>query len=353
MQTPQARVWFNRHYATIARIIDHLRSEPEPLPIWACVSHREPNFRGFARADHALLEPAGLDAQAYLAWCLEVVERLGITHLVPGHQQSMLTAQRAAFAELGCTVVHAAPAEILPDLHRKEWVYQALADAVPLPDYRFVATLDEAMAAIAELALQDEVCVKPTVSVYGKGFYRMIDETLEPGPYACSVPEWKRRMERQHAFEPHLVMHYLPGFEYSVDIAARDGEVLACVVRQKDPRSKVQFLPERPDLVAHAVTMVRRFGCNGLVNVQFKDDAAGNPKLLEINPRAAGGIGMSCMSGINLPDVAYRACIFPGLARRTPTPRLGIRVTEISLAVELPVAQPLESRDVGAVAACP
>ncbi|MCC8535567.1 ATP-grasp domain-containing protein [Xanthomonas axonopodis pv. poinsettiicola] len=340
MSLPHARVWFNRHYATIARIIDHLRGEAEPLPIWTCVSHRQENFRGFARADHALLEPAGLSPEAYLQWCYQVVQQLQITHLVPGYEQSLLTSHRAEFAALGCQIVHAAPADILPNLHHKQWVYAAVAGLVPLPDYRYVTTLQQAVEAIAQLGVDGAVCVKPTVSVYGKGFYRLV-EGIEPSTYACSAQEWIGRMERLPEFEPHLVMRYLPGVEYSVDIAARDGDVLACVVRQKDPNSKVQQLSMRADLVGYATAMVKRFGANGLINVQFKDDIDGAPMLLEINPRAAGGIGMSCMSGINLPHVAYRACIFPELPVQIPTPRLGIRVTEISLAVELPDAQPL------------
>lgn len=340
MQQPSTRVWFNRHFSTIGRVLLLLRQAHDPLPIWTCVSHRHAHFSGFATADHALLEPAGLDAPSYLEWCLATVRKLGITHLVPGHEQSYLTTHASSFAELGCTIIQAAPAEILPNLHRKEWVYEQLVGLVPLPAYRLVSTIDGALEAIDQLRLDGEVSVKPTVSVYGRGFYRLIEE----GPVSSdveTVPGWEARARARERFDPHLVMRYLPGPEYSVDLAARHGHLLACAIRKKGEADKVQNLVEHPELVRYATAMVNRFKVNGLANIQFKEDADGCPFLLEINPRASGGLGMACLSGINLPDIAYRAAIFPGLPLNIPKGRTGIRVTEISLAVELPRPEPL------------
>lgn len=338
MRDAAVRVWFNRHFSTIGRVLHQLRAASDPLPIWTCVSHRHAHFTGYAYADHALLEPAGLEAPSYLEWCLQTVQRLRITHLVPGHQQSYLTLQANEFARNGCTVVQAAPADILPNLHRKEWVYEQVAGDVPLPAYEVASDIEQALDAIKRLSCEGEVSVKPCVSVYGKGFFRLVDGTPER-PDADTVEGWEARVRAKDHFEPHLVMRYLTGAEYSLDIAARDGQILAAVIRCKDELNKVQTIVEKPDLVKYAAAMVRRFRGNGLLNIQFKDDIEGNARLLEINPRASGGMGMSCVSGVNLPDIAYRATLFPDLPIHVPTPRTGIRVAEISLAVELPVPE--------------
>lgn len=344
MQQPSVRVWFNRHFSTIGRVLLLLRQAQNPMPIWTCVSHRHSHFSGFAGADHAMLEPAGLDSQSYLEWCLATVQALGITHLVPGHEQSFLTARADAFAKIGCSLIGAAVPEILPNLHRKEWVYEKLSGAVPIPPYLLVSTIDDALHAIEALRKEGEVSVKPTVSIYGKGFYRLIEE----GPVSSdveTVPGWEARVRARERFDPHLVMRYLPGPEYSVDLAARHGEMLACVIRKKGEADKVQNLLEHRELTGYAAEMVRRFGVNGLANIQFKEDVDGSPYLLEINPRASGGLGMSCISGVNLPDIAYRAAIFPDEPVVVPKARTGIRVTEISLAVELPRPEPLPVAD--------
>lgn len=338
MRDAAVRVWFNRHFSTIGRVLYQLAQAREPLPIWTCVSHRHSHFTGYALADHALLEPAGLDATSYLDWCLHTARRLKITHLVPGHEQAYLTAHAAQFAALDCTVVKAAPAEILPKLHRKEWVYAQVADAVPLPEYEVVTEVDQALAAIARLAKDGDVSVKPTVSVYGKGFFRLVEGTPER-PDADTIMGWEARVRGGEHFPPHLIMRYLPGSEYSVDLAARNGELLTGVVRCKNDENKVQIIAHKPELIAMAATMIRRFQANGLLNIQFKEDCDGIARLLEINPRASGGMGMSCLAGVNLPDIAYRAVLFPDMPIDLPIARTGIHVAEMSMAVELPLPQ--------------
>ena len=75
---------------------------------------------------------------------------------------------------------------------------------------------------------------------------------------------------------------------------------------------------------------------HGLINVQFKDALDGSPKLLEINPRASGGIAMSCLSGLNLPLIAYQACLQDGKRTTLHAPTYGLRVAEIPSAIIVP-----------------
>lgn len=336
MTDPGVRIWFNRHFSTVGRVLLQLAQASPALPVWTCVSHRHANFSAYGTADHALLEPAGLDPQAYLSWCLATAQRLAITHLVPGHEQSLLTAHWRAFAEIGCTVLKAAPAEILPLLHRKEWVYAQVRDVVPLPESEEATDLDGALSAIARLRRGGEVAVKPCVSVYGKGFYRLIEDGSRAAD-ACSASAWEALMREQGEFPAHLIMRYLPGPEYSVDIAAHEGETLAAVIRRKGSGPEnIQRLVEHADIERHARWMIARFACSGLINIQFKEDRNGMPCLLEINPRASGGIGMSCLSGLNLPAIAFSKALFPAQYAAPGPGRSNLRVTEISLAVELP-----------------
>jgi len=332
------RVWFNRHFSTVERVLRLLRSAPDPLPMWTLVSHRHEDFSGFSAADQALIEPSDIEPEAYLKWCLDVVTEYQITHLVPGHEQSFLCIHSADFAARGCGVIHAAPARILPDMHRKDWVYEQIKDRVPVPEFVVVHDIEQAMAAIDQMRASHEVCVKPSVSVYGKGFYRLIAEG-STAAYVDTIAGWETRMRARDSFPAHLVMEHLSGLEYSVDIAAHCGSVIAAVVRCKSPGTKYQLLVDRSDLVAHAEVLVNRFEASGLLNVQFKENANGKAALLEINPRASGGIGMSCQSGLNLPDLAFRAVLRPGAVTAALPGRCGIRVAEVSVAVTLPVPE--------------
>jgi len=332
------RIWFNRHFVLIARVIRQLRDAMPPLPLSVLVSHRHRHFTGFAEADAAFLEPDGLSSEDYLQWCLQTVSRRRIEYLVPGHEQSFLSAHAAAFRALGCRVIHAAPANLLPLLHRKDWVYQNCTEQVSLPPYRVVTAPEQLRPAVEALEQggHDEVCIKPCVSVYGKGFGRITAQPARAGEERDYIEHWLTRHVREGTCAPQLVMQFLPGHEYSVDVAAREGELLAAVVRRKPITGSGQLLQHNPVLLDAARALVAQFKLNAMVNIQFRDDVHGQPRLLEINPRASGGIGMSCMSGINLPDIALRGAILPGYSVPPLSPLYGVRVAEISRAVIVP-----------------
>lgn len=334
------RIWFNRHFAVVARVVRLLREAHAPLTLEVLVSHRHAQFVGYAAADVAFLEPTGLSADEYLAWCLQTVRERGIDVIVPGHEQSFLTRHSNAFEALGCRVLHAAPADILPNLHRKEWVYEQAAHLVALPEYRLVTQPDalaEAVAAIERTA--GEACIKPTVSVYGKGYGRITADMTRADGLRQHVNDWLAANGADGACSPQLVMEYLPGPEYSVDLAARDGDMLAAVVRKKPLTGTAQLLVDFPEMLQAARRLVGEFDLNGMINIQFRDHTDGSARLLEINPRASGGIGMSCLSGLNIPHIALRAFFEPEYAPVAVPPRLGVHVAEVPAAVIVRVAE--------------
>ncbi|MGQ0621726.1 MAG: ATP-grasp domain-containing protein [Panacagrimonas sp.] len=333
------RVWFNRHFSVVARVARLLRENGQPLPIDIAISHRHADFVGYATADIAFTEPAGLPIEAYVDWILEKAVAEKIDVIVPGHEASAIVAAAPRFAERGVRVFKAATAEVLPQLHRKQWVYEQAPADVRRPTWELVtedAQLDEAVTRIEQT---HNACIKPTVSVYGLGYHRLASSAVaaqrELARDELSLEQWRGRYGVVRVEKPQMVMQHLPGHEYSADMACDQGQVLALVIRRKPLLGAGQLLVEHPEIETSARALVERFALSGLINIQFKEDADGRACLLEINPRASGGIGMSCLSGLNLPDIAYRACLF-GERPAVPAPRLGIRVAEMPLAVILP-----------------
>jgi hypothetical protein len=329
------RTWFNRHFACVARVIQELRQADEEVPLEFLVSHRHEHFAGYAVADEAFLEPAGLSSEVYLQWVLETVRERQVECIVPGHEQSLLTANTAAIEALGCRVFAAGPAHVLPRIHRKDLVYEDSSALVNLPPYAVCHSPTEARRLVAELedGGRREVCLKPCVSVYGKGFTRITAMPYRATSWRPLVDHWARDQAAMAVFWPHMVMEFLPGHEYSVDIAARHGTVLAAVTRRKPRTAGGQLLADIPEISEAARRLVSLYSLNGIINVQFRENIAGTPHLLEINPRASGGIGMSCLAGINIPAVAFRGFLEPGWTPPAQRPLLGRRVLEISRAV--------------------
>lgn len=124
-----------------------------------------------------------------------------------------------------------------------------------------------------------------------------------------------------------IVDAYLPGPEFTVDcVGDPDGRPLVCAPRQRLLMGRGIALASRPvdraDLVeaAHRVGDTLRIA--GPYFVQFREDAAGRPRFLEVNARVGGSMGATRLRGINLPQLAVH--LVAGDAVRVPAPIPGL-----------------------------
>lgn len=107
--------------------------------------------------------------------------------------------------------------------------------------------------------------------------------------------------------QPPLVQTYLPGSGLGCSVLASEGKVLAAIAHRRMREYPVSggpssccvsidpapFLPWVEKMVAHT-------GYSGLAMFEFKEDAAGKPHLLEVNPRIWGTFPLTrvCRSGM-------------------------------------------------------
>jgi len=106
-----------------------------------------------------------------------------------------------------------------------------------------------------------------------------------------------------------LVQEYLPGEELSVDVlASPDGKALVAVprirLRVDSGIAIVSRTVRDPELSAAAMALVSRLQLPYVSNVQVRRDAAGVPRLLEINPRVPGTMPLTIAAGVNMPLLA-------------------------------------------------
>ncbi|MDT1893169.1 carbamoyl-phosphate synthase large chain, partial [Acinetobacter baumannii] len=91
---------------------------------------------------------------------------------------------------------------------------------------------------------------------------------------------------RMDGFTPQVLMPYLPGPEYSVDMVVSQGTVLAAIGRRKE--GVLQYLENEGEAIELAINCARLMNADGMVNVQTRHNAEGKPLLLEINMRPSG-----------------------------------------------------------------
>ena len=262
---------------------------------------------------------------------------------MPGKASTALAGAHAQFAAHGTRVLSAAAPEALQLIHDKARLYAATdLPGAPVAQFRVFETLAQFDAAYAELRAQHaQLCVKPARSVFGLGF-SILDEQRSSAAlliagveYHIGLGDMRRGLAELGACRTMLLMEYLDGHEYSVDCVGDHGRLVCAIARKKLLQAgHGQLIDMRGDILDATAQLARHYGLNGVFNVQFRE-GAGKLRLLEINPRMSGGIGMACVAGPNLPYIALRG--FADGFEQVPIPpvRNGIRVAELNTATEL------------------
>lgn len=175
-------------------------------------------------------------------------------------------------------------AELAELVLSKSRVYAAVGDAVPVP-----RPFDPATMGLPAFA-------KPDIGSGSRGA-----RTIDTGDAL-----------RRAVAEGLLVQEQLPGDEYTVDcVGAPDGRLLARSVRRRLAYgagiAKASTCVDHPELEARVEAIAERLPLAGPWFAQFKEDADGTPRLMEVNARAGGSSGVTRLAGVNLPLMAALA----------------------------------------------
>ncbi len=337
------RVWFNRTFSSVYSAIGLIREADTEGRFHLIYSNANPHATAARVAHEFHEEPTGLDTGAYIDWCLAFCREHRVDIFIPGRASTALAGAHVRFAGQGTRVLSAGAQEALELIHDKARFYAATdLPGAPVAQFRPFETLAQFDAAYAELRPHHaQLCVKPSQSVFGLGF-SILDEQrssaallLAGAQYHIGLDDMRRGLGELGQFRTMLLMEYLDGHEYSVDCVGDHGRLVCAIARKKPQQAgRGQLIDMRQDIVDATAQLARTYGLNGLFNVQFRE-GAGKLRLLEINPRMSGGIGMACVAGPNLPYIAL--CGFAdGFGRvAVPPVRNGIRVAELSAATEL------------------
>lgn len=338
------RIWFNKTLSSVHSVLRMIKAEPAASGYELCASSPNAHASAAANADMFWIEPAMLAGSDYVEWCVAMAKEQAIQLFVPGKDAARISGARDRFEAFGCRVLSAASEEVLNLVNNKAAFYAAVnCPEAPPADWQVVTTLAEFDAAYGSLRLRhDALCIKPSTSVYGIGFRRIREDRSalslysKGATYEIDLVSLRTMFSEVAAFGEILVMEYLDGHEYSVDVIADHG-VLKCAVARRKPLQpgEGQLIDGREDIQLACRRLVAQFRLNGVVNIQFKE-GAGKLRILEINARMSGGIAMACLAGPNLPYLAL-AGFDSGYERLSiPATRVGLRVTEVTAAMVVP-----------------
>ena len=357
-----ARVWFNKCFSSVHGVFRQLRAGWGPS-LTLLGSHTQRDFGPLTECDVVEVEPGAIQEHQYVQWCLEFCTRHNVDVFVPGRMREVLSDHRADFAARGTQLIVAGTGATMRLLEDKGRFLEQVPAGVAVPRFIRVRTWAEFEAARNELLMEGRrVCFKPSTSVFGLGFY-VLDDSLTPlrrllnsEGHRISTHELRGVLEAAGEFPELLVMEYLNGGEYSVDVLANQGRVRALVSRRKPYNGRVciegtsrtehveegqsQTLAAAPDVEHMVGLLVEHFQLDGLLNVQFRSRAVHpeRPQLLEINGRMSGGLPYIGLTGLNLPLLAVQFALHrPGEPLPIiPEPALPLRVQERSEVFAMP-----------------
>lgn len=185
---------------------------------------------------------------------------------------------------------------------------------IPVSKYTVIKSFDDFDRAIQEVGYpQKPVCIKLTESSGARGV-RIIDSTKsrfdifaneKPDSFFISYEDMKKTLQEADVFPEIMVMEYLSGDEYDVDLIADNGKVLYMAGRRNPVMvmsiTQESILERNDEAYKIAKEVVEKLKLDGNIGLDFKFAEDGSCRLLEINPRIDATVSIFAAGGLNLP----------------------------------------------------
>jgi len=193
---------------------------------------------------------------------------------------------------------------------------------IPTPAFKLVKNYKKFEKAVFDLDYpKKNVCFKPPVSMGLRGF-RVLTKKLDrlellmkqkPTNVLTTLEEVRPVLKNARPFPELIVMEYLPGEEYSVDVLVNEGEPLIVVPRLREKlKMGISFVGTAindKEIINYSKRIVETLKLNGNIGFQFKRDKNGIPKIIECNPRVQGTIVLCTAAGANLVYLAVKLAL--------------------------------------------
>ena len=269
----------------------------------------------------------------YIDSLLDVCKKERVDILLPimSAELNALAANRERFEELG-TAVSVSSLHALEISNNKRKLFDFMkSQEILCAAYCAVSSCEELRRCATLLGYPEKkVCVKATEGSGSRGF-RILSESssrfdtfLHDKPTAGEVTlqEMIAILEEATVFPELLVMEYLPGAEYSVDLLADHGEVLiACCRKSLRMENSIMLeaeIVENPSALALCAQVCEELKLDGNIGFDLRERSDGTPVIMECNPRITAGIPYFSIAGVNLPYLCVKKLLGEELPETTP-----------------------------------
>jgi len=281
------------------------------------------NSVGFAMVDKFYLVPPA-ERKNFIPEVLRVAKREKVKVIIPLVTRELLkfAKNKEEFEKAGIKVSISGPEPLRIANNKYLLMKYCSENGIPVPIFRLVKNYRQFKEAVYALGYPGEnVCFKPPISNGLRGF-RVLTEKLDrlnllmkekPHNVLTTFKEIEEVLKEAKPFPELIVMEYLPGEEYSVDVLADKGKAIIIIPRLREKiKMGISFVGvamRDKEIIDYSKRIVETLRLNGNIGFQFKRDRDGVPKIIECNPRTQGTIVLCTAAGANLVYLAAKLAL--------------------------------------------
>lgn len=252
----------------------------------------------------------------YVDRILEICEKEQVDIYFPNISAEMsAVAERLTEFKKINTIVSIANSKAISSVDNKRNAYDILRkNGINVPKYYPVHSIEDFVDGCEVMGYPDNpVCLK-LVSNSGSRGVRIIDATKnryeifareKPNSFFSAYDEMLSILKSADQLDEMMIVEYMPGNEYTVDLLADKGEVLYIAGRENivSMMSIAQKSIVARNDYAYTICeqIVKLFNYSGNIGFDFMKNSEGVPVLMDINPRLTATVSVIAAAGINLP----------------------------------------------------
>jgi carbamoyl-phosphate synthase large subunit len=266
--------------------------------------------------------PSG-ESSEYAEALLAICEKEGIEVVVPGSDEEAFNLSRneEMFRSKGivCTVPRRELIEFFSDKYK---MYQTLGTSgVPVPAYHRVSSAEDLLRLSTKMGYPGNPFVlKPPSTRGGRGVWKISAKAAHEPFFdraeqvrEVTLEEMVTMLERLNPFPSLMVMEYLEGHFYDVDVLSDKGKSLYKVVRKRMNPLGIPFkgnILEKNEAILELVEAIQRtLRLNYLLDIDIAHSSSRGAQLMEVNPRPSGSAVATVQAGLNLFEYLVRLAV--------------------------------------------
>ena len=202
---------------------------------------------------------------------------------------------------------------------------------IKLPNYYPVKSVDDFIEGCKVLGYPEKALCLKIVDGSGSRGVRIIDSSKsrydifvkeKPNTFYTSYEDMVSVLKEATEFHDMMLVEYMPGPEYTVDLLAENGKVLYMVGRENvvSLMSIAQESILKYDEEAYKICeeIVKLLNMDGNIGFDFMRDYDGKVQLMDINPRITATVSVIAAGGVNLPYLRVKQLLGEELPKVEP-----------------------------------